>query len=182
MTGNGLIVGGVVGVTASSIFFGANLGMSFVFIPTILLPGPASTLPAQASGENRASQTSNSTQRPATKPEHLARQWLATYDIGKKAGPFFALTATGSWLYTALTLPAGLGTQQRLLAAASFLSVSIVPFTFTVMKRTNDELMRRADSATKGEEDKRNAGAEKGTVETYQTHDLLWRWAKLNFM
>ena len=130
MIGNHVFVGGVVGLTASSIFFGANLGMSFIFIPTLLLAAPPSASQAQLNGENTASLNSSSSERPAANPSHLARQWLAMYDIGKKAGPFFALLATGSWLYTALQVPAGFRTQQRLFAAASFLSIAILPFTF----------------------------------------------------
>jgi len=182
MPWNYVTVGGVVGITASSIFFGANLATSFVFVPTLLLSAAPPILPTQHNGESKSSPVSTSSERPATKAPHLARQWQFMYDVGKKAGPFFALTASGSWLYTALKLPAGLRPQQRLFAAASFLSVAILPFTLGVMKRTNDELIRRANAATRGEEDERDAKAEEGTVGTYQTHDLLRWWATLNFM
>jgi hypothetical protein len=104
------------------------------------------------------------------------------YDLGKKGGPFFALLSAGSWLYTARQLPAALKRQQRLLQVATGLSVAIVPFTFTVMKWTNNELMRRANAATEGEDDDGRSDARKGSVESYQTHDLLRWWLQLNVM
>ena len=182
MTWNNVIVGGIAGITFSAIFFGGNLGLSFIAVPTLLLSATPSNLPAQANGANRVSPTSTPSERPATKLPHLARQWQYMYNIGKGAGPFFALLASGSWLYAALKLPAGSNPQQRLFVIAAVLSVAVIPFTLGVMKWTNDELMLRADAATRSEDDKRNAEAEKGTVKTYQTHDLIRWWAKLNFM
>ncbi len=163
---DGVLLGSVVGLTSSAIFFGANLGITFIAVPVLLLPAAAST----------------SSGIPATKPPHLARQWQALYDIGKKAGPFFALLATGSWLFAARQMPTGLESQQRLLVAAAGLSIAVVPFTSGVMKWTNDELTRRASVATRGEEGETKAGAKKDTVEAYQTRDLLRWWAKLNLM
>jgi len=104
------------------------------------------------------------------------------FDLGKKGAPFLALLASGSWIYTARQLPAGLKRQQRLLLIAAGLSVAIVPFTFGVMKWTNNELIRRANAATEGEGDDGRSGAQKGTVESYQTHDLLRWWSQLNMM
>ncbi|OAP58501.1 hypothetical protein AYL99_07591 [Fonsecaea erecta] len=179
---NTIILGTALGITSSAMFFGANLGVSFLTVPILLLPSPPSALPAPANSDNRASPTSTSAQRPATKFPHLARQWQVAYNIGKKAGPFFALLASGNWLYTARKLPTEAKLQQRLLLAATVLSVSIMPFTLGIMKRTNDELHRRADAATRGEEEDSKADAQKGTVEKYETHDLLRWWAKLNFM
>ncbi|OAL30794.1 hypothetical protein AYO22_01414 [Fonsecaea multimorphosa] len=175
-------LGTALGITSSAIFFGANLGISFLTIPILLLPSPPPALPAPANADNTASPTSTSSQRPATKFPHLARQWQAAYDIGKKAGPFFSLLASGCWLYTVRNLPAEAKLQQRLLLAAAALSVAIVPFTFGVMKRTNDELHRRANVATRDEEEDSKADAQNGTVESYETHDLLRWWAQLSFM
>jgi hypothetical protein len=177
-----VIFGGVLGLTSSAIFFGGNLGISFIAVPTLLLSSPSSGLPVPANAENRASPTSTSSEKPLTRPPHLARQWQSIYDIGKKAGPFFALLASGSWLYAAQQLPAGWRSQQRLLIAAAGLSVAIVPFTFGAMKRTNDELSRRANAAEKGEEEDGKSEARIGTVEGYQTHDLLRWWAQLNLL
>ena len=161
-----VLLGSVLGLTSSAIFFGANLGISFIAVPTLLLPSPNST----------------SSDVAATKSPHLAHQWQSMYDIGKKAGPFFALLATGSWAFAAQQLDMGSAVQQRLLITAAGLSVAIVPFTKGVMGRTNDELMRRASAAVRGEEGETKAGAEAGTVGSYQTHELLRWWAKLNLM
>jgi len=163
-------------------FFGGNLVMSFVTVPALLLQSPSSPLPAPANSENKSSPTSTSTAKAVTSASHLARQWQHVYDLGSKGGPFFALVACGSWLYTARRLPPGANLKQRLLLAAAGLSMSIVPFTFTAMKRTNGELHRRAGAATKGEDDETNTDAPAGSVETYQTQDLLRWWAQLNMM
>ena len=160
---NSVLLGSALGIASSAMFFGGNLAISFITVPTLLLPSPSST-------------------RTPTKSPHLARQWKNTYDLGKKAGPFFALTASGCWLYTVRNLPAGAGLQQRLLVAAAGLSMSVVPFTFGVMNRTNNELDRRAGVATKGGSEDTKSDAQKGTVESYETHDLLRWWAQLNMM
>ncbi|KIW69322.1 hypothetical protein PV04_05204 [Phialophora macrospora] len=177
-----VIFGSVLGLTSSAIFFGANLGISFIAVPALLLSSPSSGLPVPANSENRASRTSTSSEKPSTRPPHLARQWQSIYDIGKKAGPFFALLASGSWLYAARRLSAGSRSPQRLLIAAAGLSVAIVPFTFGPMKRTNAELSRRANAAAEGEEEDGKAEARLGTVEGYQTHDLIRWWAQLNLL
>ncbi|ETI25073.1 hypothetical protein G647_04444 [Cladophialophora carrionii CBS 160.54] len=181
-TPRNVILGSVLGVTSSAVFFGANLGISFIAVPTLLLSSPSSGLPVPANAENRASPTSTSSEKPWTRPSHLARQWHSIYDIGKKAGPFFALLASGCWLHAARRLSAESRSQQRLLVAAAGLSVAVVPFTFVVMKRTNDELTRRATAAAKGEEEDAKADARTGTVEASQTHDLIRWWAQLNLL
>ncbi|KIW75112.1 hypothetical protein Z517_11883 [Fonsecaea pedrosoi CBS 271.37] len=179
---NTVVLGTALGITSSAIFFGANLSISFLTVPVLLLPSPKPALPVPANSENTNSPTSSSSQRPATKFGHLARQWQEAYNVGKKAGPFFALLASGCWLYAAKHLPSEARLQRQLLWAASGLSIAIVPFTFGVMKRTNDELNRRADAATRDEEDDSKAHAQQGTVESYQTHDLIQWWAQLSFL
>ncbi|EXJ73444.1 uncharacterized protein A1O5_03204, partial [Cladophialophora psammophila CBS 110553] len=155
---------------------GANLSISFLTVPALLLPSP-SALPAPANSENTASPTSVSSQRPATKSPHLARQWQYAYNIGKKPGPFFALLASGNWLYTVNHLPAEAKLRHRLLLAATGLSTAVIPFTFGVMKRTNDELHRRANAATRDEEEGFKVEAPRGTVESCETHHLIQWWA-----
>jgi hypothetical protein len=175
-------LGTVVGLASAATFLGANLGISFITVPTLLLPSPASPLPAPANSENKASPTSTASPKPGTKASDLARQWQTVFDIGKKAGPVLALLASGSWLYTFQRLPASSTLQRRLLLIAAGLSVSIVPFTFVAMSRTNNELIRRAEAATRGEDSDGKPDAQTGTVEHLQTHDLVRWWAKLNLM
>lgn len=173
-------VAGALGIAFSSIFLGANLGISYISVPTLLLPSPPSPLPAPANAPNAASPTTTSLETPATKPSHLSRQWQHVYDIGKKAGPVAALLASASFLHAFRSLPVAATRQRRLFLAAAGLCLTIVPFTFTAMRRTNNELGRRANLANKGEEEDARSEAKGGTVESYQTHDLLNWWATLN--
>ncbi|EXJ94663.1 hypothetical protein A1O1_03060 [Capronia coronata CBS 617.96] len=173
-------VAGTLGLTFSAIFLGANLGISYITVPTLLLSSPPSPLPPPANAPNAASLTSAASEKPVTKASHLARQWQHVYNIGKKAGPVAALLASASFLFAFRNLPVAATRQRRLFLAATGLCLSIVPFTFTAMKCTNGELTRRATAATRGEEDDAKFDARAGTVESYQTHDLLNWWATLN--
>jgi len=175
-------VAGMLGVTFSALFVGANLGISYIAVPALLLPSPPSALPSPANAHNAASPTSTSSEKPATKPPHLARQWQDIFRMGSKAGPVAALLSSASFLYAFRRLPSGARLQQRLFIAAATSSLAIVPFTFGVMKRTNDELHRRANAATRGEEEESKAEAKEGSVESYQTPDLVRWWASLNFL
>ncbi|EXJ89991.1 hypothetical protein A1O3_03058 [Capronia epimyces CBS 606.96] len=174
------IVAGTLGLTFSAIFLGANLGISYISVPTLLLSSPRSPLPPPANAPDEASPTTTSSEKPATKPPHLARQWQHIFDIGKKAGPATAVLASASFLYAFRSLPLAATRQRRLFLTAAGLCLTIVPFTFIAMQRTNNELERRANAATKGEEEDIKLEARTGTVESYQTHDLLNRWATLN--
>ena len=172
----------IVGITSSTIFFGGNLAVSFMLVPALLLSSPQSPLPAPTNSTNASSPTVTSSPKPVTKASHLARQWQATYDRGAIGGPILALLTAGSWLYTVRRLPAGAKFQQKLLLAASALSLTVLPFTLTVMKRTNGELSRRAKASEDSDEAVVNSQPNGGTVESYQTLDLLQWWSQLNFM
>lgn len=91
-----------------------------------------------------------------------------------------ALVSCVSYLYAARKLLPTAKLQYRLFLAAASLSIAIIPFTFGFMKRTNDELQRRANAATIGDEGGAFEHARKGTVESYQTHDLMLWWSRLN--
>jgi len=171
-------VAGTLGTTFSAIFVGANLGITYMTVPVLLLPSPATPLALPA----HAPKNSASSQKPATEPGHLARQWQATYSLGSKGGPFAALLASVSYLYAARTLPSAAKLQKQLFIAAAGLSLAIVPFTFVIMARTNHELHRRADAATKGAEEDFKADAKEGSIESYHTPDLVRWWATLNIM
>ncbi len=159
---------GVLGIAFSSMFVGGNWVVTYANVPVLMLPSSTSS--------------ADKAQKPEASPSHLARQWQMTYDIGSKAGPFLAVSSCVSYLYAARELPSAAVTQKRLFVAAAVLSMAIVPFTFTVMKRTNGELHRRALAATQGKEEEAKADAEKDGVESYQTNELLRWWSTLNIL
>lgn len=178
----GLNVASALGLTICGAFVGGNLVLSYIAVPTLLLPSQPSALPAPANSVYGLSPTATSGPRPATKAAHLAHQWQNIYDIGSKIGPFSALLGSGSFLYASRQLHSSAKLQRRLFVTAAGLVVSIVPFTFLVMSRTNSELQRRASAASRDEEAGPRMEGQKGSVETYQTHDLVGWWASLNFM
>lgn len=175
-----MILASTLGIASSAMFVGANLGISYISVPALLLPLPPTPLPSPANAHNTSSPTVTSVEKPATKPSHLARQWQDMYKKGARAGPAASFLSSGCWLFAIRQLPAGARLEQRLLLVAAGLSLAIVPFTLGVMKRTNGELLRRAEAATRGEEENSKADAQKGTVESYPIHDLLRWWATLN--
>jgi len=159
---------GVLGIAFSSMFVGGNWVITYVNVPVLVLPSSMSS--------------ADKAQKPEASPSHLARQWQMTYDIGSKAGPFLGVSSCASYLYAARELPSAAVIPKRLFVAAAVLSMAIVPFTFTVMKRTNGELHRRALAATQGKEEEAKADAEKEGVESYQTNELLRWWSTLNIL
>jgi hypothetical protein len=105
------------------------------------------------------------------------------YSLGSKGGPAAAILSCAFYIYAArksLNTPASL--QKRLFYTAAALSVAIVPFTFSVMKRTNDELHRRGHAATQGEEADAKADAQNDAIEGYQTPELIRWWSILNIL
>lgn len=177
-------VGGTLGITFSAFFVGSAVTVAYLGVPTILLQAPTLPLPPPVNAPNAASPTSVSSEKPVAKPQHLARQWQNMYDVGKPLGMMSAVLGTGSFLYAMRHLPSGSRLQQRLLLVAATLTMGILPYTLTVMSRTNNELHRRADAATRGEDEESLAktDAKAGTVESYQTHDLIRWWAKLHIV
>jgi len=156
--------------------------MTYVTVPILLLPSPPSLLPSPANAPNDASPTSTSSKKPATPSSHVARQWQQAYSLGSRGGPFVALISCASYLYAARKLLPAARLPRRLFLAAAALSVAIVPFTFGFMKRTNDELHRRANAATSGDDGEANSEAREGAVESYNIHDLVVWWSRLNVM
>lgn len=159
------VISTTAGIAFCSIFTGANLTISNATMPTLLLAQPRS---------------STSLEQPASPSSHLARQWQNLYNIGSKAGPVAALGGAASFTYAARSTLSILPLQARLLYIAAGLCLGILPFTLVFMKRTNDELHRRANIAKKGEEAKIDASG--GVLESRTTPDLLQRWAGLNLM
>ncbi|KAI1608905.1 hypothetical protein EDD36DRAFT_78791 [Exophiala viscosa] len=173
---------GTLGIGFSAIFVGANLAITYITVPVLLLPSRSSPLPPPANAANEESPTSTHSKKPASKPSHLAQQWAAMYSLGSKGGPVAAILASGCYIYTARTLVYAASVQRRLLYTAAALSVAIVPFTFGVMKRTNDELHRRAHAADQGEHADAKVDAKKDSVESYATPELMRWWSMLNIL
>lgn len=175
-------VAATLGIGISAIFLGANLAITYITVPVLLLPSPSSLLPPPANAPNDDSPTSASSKSPATKPSHLARQWGALYSLGSKGGPVAAILSFACYIYAARQSSNKADVQRRLLYTAAALSVAIVPFTFSVMKRTNGELHRREHAANQGEEADAKTDAQKDAVEGYQTPELIRWWSILNIM
>ena len=173
---------GTLGIGFSAIFVGANMAITYITVPVLLLPSASSPLPSPANAANEDSPTSTQSKKPVSKPSHLAQQWAALYSLGSKGGPVAAILASGSYIYAARKLVKASSFRGRLLYTAAALSLAIVPFTFGFMKRTNDELHRRAHAADQGEEADAKVGAKSGSVEGYQTPELMRWWSVLNIM
>ena len=166
-----------IGLTLCAIFAGGNLTISSILVPSLLLASPSAK--SQPESEVKTT-TSNQSIQPVTDPSHIARQWQYIYNIGSAAGPVAALGGAASFLYAIRKLPASSIVEPRLLVAAAVLCVAVIPFTLLFMIRTNNELHKRANAATAGEEPKID-GTAAGT-EGYQTPELVRWWAKLNLM
>ena len=158
----------LVGITLSSMFVGANLAVSYLAVPSLLLP----STPQSA--------TTSST-KAATSAPHLASQWRYIYDYAMPVAIAGSATSSASFIYAALQLRGSHSTQRNLLFAAASMAIFVVPYTLALMKPTNDVLMERAkrgDTAGKaGEGDISRAQGISG----YRTDELVNRWAMLNY-
>ncbi len=168
-----LVLASTAAISLSSIFVGANAALTYIALPTVLLPPPHSSTP------------STTPPQPSTQPGHLARQWQNIFNIGSRAGPALAAPSAALFFYCSRLVPKGPTAlslvSRNLFLAAALCNMLIVPFTFTVMKRTNDELHRRADSFSAGNDDvKAKKDAKVGSVEAMETGALVHWWGKLN--
>ncbi|KPI35265.1 uncharacterized protein AB675_3772 [Cyphellophora attinorum] len=163
MSANATALATAIGVASSSAFLSCGLTLSYLSIPSILLPAPPNTTPAQ------------------TKSLHdsAARSWQYLYDVGKKVGPAIGTVGAAAYIYAARNFPSAAKTERQLLYAAAVMNMLVGPFTIVVMARTNTEIYRRADAAKVGE-DERVARKGKGSIEGIETPELLKRWARLN--
>lgn len=152
------------GLVMSGTFIGTSLTLSYMAVPSLLL-----------------SASSSSKEVKLVVLDNAARSWQYIYDVGKLAGPVAGLIGSAAYLYAARALPAALATQKLLLYAAAVANVLVAPFTVAVMQRTNNELIRRANAAKAGKREVEGRQAAKpGSIESYETPDLLQRWSKLN--
>ena len=163
-----LIIASCTSLALTGAFAGVSWGLTYIALPGLLLPSPKSS----ASGS-----------QPATTTAHLARQSQKIYDIGAAVGPAVGVVSASSFIYASTLLPAAATVPRSLFIAAAVLNVSVAPFTFAVMARTNNELHRRAAAAEKGEDENLGRkGAKSGSVESYDTSKLIEWWGVLNAM
>ena len=161
-----ILVASGTGIVLSSMLVGANAALSYIALPVVLLPNPTPK-----------------TQQPATGSGHLARQWQAIYNIGKKIGPGAAVPSAAAFTYASRLVPKGATLPRNLFIAAAVCNLLIVPFTFIFMKRTNDDLHRRANNATAGRDEvSAKKDAMQGSVESLETSDLIHHWGDLSTM
>lgn len=159
-----VILASVVGAALSGTFIGCGLTLSYMSVPSLLVPVKSATTDSREQLLG-----------------HAARQWQFIYDIGAKVGPVTGAIGSSAYVLAARGLPATATTQKRLLFAAAVANVCVGPFTMLVMARTNNELMRRASAAKSGKAEKEGRqSAKAGSIESYETTDLLQRWARLN--
>ncbi|KAJ5551584.1 hypothetical protein N7535_000471 [Penicillium sp. DV-2018c] len=174
-----------IGTLGCAVAAGGIATMSTMLIPTLIIPSrrPSSaTLPSE--------------DIPGTSTTHLTHQWLDLYTRGSKVYPGISAVSSLANLYTLWALrdaptPApdvfgGSWCACYLLAVG--VTMGIVPFTLTVMKRTNGKLKahaKRDDAAlaegTKGmvvsEQEKAKRAREDSEVPA-----LLKHWSKLNLI
>lgn len=166
-------VASVSGIMFCSIFTGANLTVSKVVIPTLLLPAPTWQHEQNEKQDDEYKQL-------ATKSLHLARQWQNMYNIGSRAGPVVALGGLASFIFAARGQPDGLILNYRLSLVAAGLCVAILPFTLLFMKRLNDELHRRADAGLESSAIQPTGGD--SAFQDRETAELIRKWSNLNLM
>ena len=96
-------------------------------------------------------------------------------------GPVIGVTSASSFIYASRLFPANATVPRSLFIAAAILNVAIAPFTATVMARTNSELHRRSREASAGKDETAGRkGAKAGSVESYETPELIEWWGFLN--
>jgi hypothetical protein len=163
----------LVGITLSSSFVSANLALSCIAIPSLLLPAPQN--PATTSSANAATPSPN-----------LARQWRYIYEHAMPVAIAGSVMSSASFIYAALQLPHVYSQQRNLLIVAGTMAVFVMPYTLALMKPTNSLLMERAAMGDAmedvNEEDVTEVGMSKAQgLRGYRTEELLNRWVALNY-
>ncbi|CEJ54251.1 hypothetical protein PMG11_00571 [Penicillium brasilianum] len=177
-----MIIAQAIGTLGCSFTAGGVMTLSIMDIPNLALPArrpPGATIPCN--------------EIPGTPIAHLTHQWLDVYERGKNIFPPIAIVASLANGYLAWTLrdmPVPTRTGQSwtsFYVTAVVVTLSMVPWTLTAMKSTNDRLRAHAtrdDAAVaEGTEGMVVSAAEKvrRTKEDDEVPMLLWRWAELNF-
>lgn len=154
----------LVGVAGSAAFTTICWGISYLNVPSLLLPAP------------KASDKS----LPKTPSGHLARQWQLIYDIGKFTGPPVSIVSASSLTYAMTRIPVELKFQRQLYITAAALIVSIMPFTLLVLAPTNTKLLKTAAVEAKGLESEDTHPGNVAAGEGQGTAELIRKWAGLN--
>jgi hypothetical protein len=154
----------LVGVAGSAAFSTLCLGISYLSVPSLLLPAP------------KVSDTAI----PKTPSGHLARQWQLIYDIGKFTGPPVSIVSAGSLIYAMTRIPAELKVQRQLYITAAALIVSIMPFTLLVLAPTNTKLLEIAAVEVEGLESDETHPGNVAAGQGQGTAELVRKWAGLN--
>ena len=169
----GFRVASTLGVVFCALFTGANMAISNMVIPILLLPPPKN----RGDSNEKRSLTSH---LPVTQGPHLAWQWQNMYNMGSKAGPVVALGSFASFVYAARCLAPAAVLQNRLLVIAAGLSVTIAPFTLLFMKSLNDEIHSRVNAMS--ERSPEASDTVKSPYHDLETADLLRQWARFNLV
>lgn len=154
----------LIGVAGSAAFSTVCLSISYLNVPSLLLPGPKvsdKTIPKTPSG-------------------HLARQWQLIYDIGKFTGSLVSLVSASSLIYAMTQIPTELKLQRQLYITAAALIVSIMPFTLLVLAPTNTKLLETAAVEAKGLESEETHPGNVAAGKGHSTAELIRKWAGLN--
>lgn len=112
----------------------------------------------------------------------LALQWRKMYSQGAKTAPPLALTSCLANSYLAYTLrnspvnPAH--PRSTLYAAASAITIAIVPWTLVVMRNVNGKLMGKAAEVEK----RRGVKGKAVDVKVDGVHGLVGWWSWVNLM
>ena len=154
----------LIGVAGSAAFTSLCWGISYLTVPSLLVPAP------KASDKKQ----------PKTPSGHLARQWQLIYDIGKFTGPPVSIVSAGSLVYAMTRIPAELKVQRQLYFTAAALIVSIMPFTLIALAPTNTRLLDIAAIEAKGLESEHTRPESIVAGEGQTTAELIRKWAGLN--
>lgn len=153
-------------------FIGVSWGLTYIALPGLLVSAPKPSAP---------NAKPSSSLQPFTTSDHLARQYQKIFDIGAAVGPVLGVTSASSFIYASRLLPANATVPKSLLIAAAVLNVAIAPFTAIVVGRTNSELQRRSREASAGKDESlARKDAKHGSVESYNTPELIEWWGFLN--
>ncbi|KAI2713476.1 hypothetical protein CBS147332_5216 [Penicillium roqueforti] len=174
-----------IGTLGSAVGAGGIASLSIISIPNLIIPArrpPSATLPFHDT--------------PGTSPGHLTHQWLDIYTRGSKIFPGISAVSSLANLYALWALrdsatPApdifGSSWSTCYMLAIGF-TMSITPFTLTVMRKTNTKLKAHAkrDDAADAEgtegmvvspQEKAKRAREDGEVV-----ELLQHWSQLNLI
>lgn len=126
---NATLPAALVGITTAIAYSSANLGISLMAIPALLVPQKS---------------LNNVTSADDSDAPLLARQWQAIYSRGHRLGPATVIFGTSSFIYAASKLPEADTTRRGLLFTSAGLTIAAFPYTWFCMLQVNNELHRRA--------------------------------------